>query len=237
LNAESAVGDSHVRLGASLASAAGELRVPVSPEQAARLIVFVELLFRWNRTYNLTAIRDLSGMLSQHVVDCLAAILPLRRELAGRAQAQLLDVGSGGGLPGVVFAVMEPETIVTCVDSVGKKTAFVRQAAAALKLDNLRVERARVEDLAGERFDVITSRAFGSLAELVHLTAGLLADGGMWMAMKGKVPGDEIAALPTDVNMFHVERLAVPGVRGERCLVWMRAASTKSRSREVPKDI
>jgi 16S rRNA (guanine527-N7)-methyltransferase len=224
LNAERASGGDRLGLGRSLAVAAGALQLDVSPEQSARLIEFVELLFHWNRTYNLTAIGDLSGMLTHHVVDSLAAVRPLRRELAGRTRARVLDVGSGGGLPGIVLAVMQPQTVVTCIDSVGKKTAFIQQAAASLNLTNVRVEHNRVEEVTGERFDVITSRAFASLADFTRPTARLLADAGLWMAMKGKIPNEEIANLPAEVNVFHVEPLLVPGLRGERCLVWMRSA-------------
>jgi 16S rRNA (guanine527-N7)-methyltransferase len=210
------------RLQAALADAALALRLSLSAEQSARLIEFVELLSRWNRTYNLTAVRDQSDMLTHHVVDCLAAVPPLRRALAAGASHRLLDVGSGGGLPGVVFAVMQGEDAVTCVDSVGKKAAFVRQVASSLALGNLEVRNARVEAMSGEYFEVITSRAFASLADFTRLSAGALAPNGVWMAMKGKRPGDEILALPASVEVFHVEPLSVPALDADRCLVWMR---------------
>jgi 16S rRNA (guanine527-N7)-methyltransferase len=146
---------------------------------------------------------------------------PLRRHLGVRA-ARILDVGSGGGLPGVVLAAAEPAWDVTCIDAVGKKAAFVRQAAGELELLNLHVAHARVETLRSPPFDVITARAFAALPEFVRLTRPLLAPGGVWMAMKGKRPDDEIAALPADVEPFHVESLAVPGLDADRCLVWMR---------------
>lgn len=224
MNAASASGSDRFELGRSLVAAAGALQLQVAPEQAAQLIDFVELFFRWSRTYNLTAIRDPSGMLAHHVVDSLAAVRPLRRELAGRPAASVLDVGSGGGLPGIVFAVMLPEATVTCVDSVGKKAAFIQQAVASLNLTNVRVKHIRVEQMTGELFDVITSRAFASLADFTRLTARLLAVEGLWMAMKGKVPAGEIASLPSGIEVFHVEPLVVPGVEGERCLIWMRKA-------------
>lgn len=210
-----------LRLEASLAGAAKALQLSLSAEQSGRLVEFVELLSRWNRTYNLTAVRDRSDMLTHHVVDCLAALLPLRRKLSALAPRRILDVGSGGGLPGVVLAVMQGEDRVTCVDSVGKKAAFVRQVAGSLGLDNLDVRHARVEAISG-RFDLITARAFASLVDFTRLTAGLLADGGIWMAMKGKKPADEILALPPSVEVFHVEPLSVPDLAAERCLVWMR---------------
>jgi 16S rRNA (guanine527-N7)-methyltransferase len=189
-----------------------------------RLVRYLGLLRKWNAAYNLTAVRDAAQMRVQHIADCLAVIAPLRRELAkgpGRPQ-RILDVGSGGGLPGVVLAIAEPAWDVSCVDTVGKKAAFVRQAAGELALPNLHALHARVEALPNSPFDVITSRAFASLPDFVRLTRALLAPGGMWMAMKGRRPDDERAALAADIEVFHVEPLAVPGLDAERCLVWMR---------------
>jgi len=134
---------------------------------------------------------------------------------------RLLDVGSGGGLPGAVIAICCPEIAVTCIDAVAKKTAFIQQAAGTLGLPNLHSLHGRVETLR-DAFDLITSRAFATLADFTEWSAGALAAGGVWMAMKGKHPADEIAALPPAVEVFHVEQLAVPGLDAERCLVWMR---------------
>jgi len=206
--------------GETLAAAAEALGLQLSAEQTGKLLDYVALLDRWNRTYNLTAVRDPAEMLTQHVIDCLAAVPALRRTLPGRKR--VLDVGSGGGLPGVVWAVVEPTLDLTCVDSVGKKTAFIQQAASALRLENLRVEHARVEKLQAPPFDVVTSRAFASLLDFVGLTQALLKPGGVWLAMKGKLPLDEIAALPPGLQAFHVERLDVPGLAAERCLIWIR---------------
>lgn len=222
MRSASAAGDDRLRLSAELDAAAGTLGLPLSSEQAVRLIDFLELLFRWNGTYNLTAIRDRQQMLTHHVVDCLAAVLPLRRHVAGRAPVRILDVGSGGGLPGLVFAVMQPDASVTCVDSIGKKTAFLTQAAATLMLDNLDVVHARVEAMAvSDRYEVIVSRAFASLGEFTRVSASHLAEAGVWMAMKGKIPEDEIQVLPAGIAVFHVEPLSVPGSDASRCLVWM----------------
>jgi len=197
------------------------LGLDLTPASAQRLFDYLERLQRWNATYNLTAVRDPAQMRSQHLLDCLAAVAPLRRFLAGRS-ARLLDVGSGGGLPGVVLALLEPAWDVSCVDAVGKKAAFVRQVAGELALPNLHALHARVEALAGPPFDVITSRAFASLPDFVRLTRPLLAPGGVWMAMKGRRPDDELATLPADIDVFHVEPLAVPGLGADRCLIWMR---------------
>ena len=147
--------------------------------------------------------------------------IPKSDRLLGR----LLDVGSGGGLPGVLLAIMLPALEVTCVDSVGKKAAFIRQAAATLGLQNLHAAHARVEALAVTPFDLITSRAFASLTDFTNLSRNLLAPGACWMAMKGKRPDAEIAALPPGIEVFHVEPLLVPGLDAERCLVWMRLST------------
>ena len=188
-----------------------------------RLEQFLGLLARWNAAYNLTAVREPAQMRAQHLADCLAVVDPLRRHLGPGRRARILDVGSGGGLPGVVLAVANAAWDVTCVDAVGKKAAFVRQVAAELGLANLHAAHARVEALsAAAPYDVITARAFASVSELARLTRGLLAPGGAWMAMKGKRPDDELAALPSEIEVFHVEPLTVPGLDAERCLIWMR---------------
>jgi 16S rRNA (guanine527-N7)-methyltransferase len=183
---------------------------------------YLDLLAKWNTAYNLTAVRNPTQMREQHLADCLAVVAPLRRELGEASTARILDVGSGAGLPGVVLALAELDWDVTCVDAVGKKTAFIRQVAGELDLPNLHVEHTRVEKLEATPFDVITSRAFASLSDFTQLTRHLLAKRGMWMAMKGKRPDDEISSLPPDVTMLHVEPLEVPGLAAERCLVWMR---------------
>lgn len=198
---------------------AAALGLAPSGDQVGALAAYLGLLQRWNATYNLTAVREPTAMLTQHLADCLAVVRPIQaRCSAGR----VLDVGSGGGLPGVVLAIMVPTLDVTCVDAVGKKAAFVRQVASALALPNLRAEHARVEALRLAPFGLITSRAFATLADFTALTRPLLAAGGSWAAMKGKHPADEMAALPPAVSVFHVEPLQVPGLDAERCLVWMR---------------
>lgn len=200
------------------------LGLALGPDQVDQLLAYLALLQKWNRVYNLTAVRDPAEMLTHHLLDSLAAVGPLRRHTGGRP-LRLLDVGSGGGLPGVVIAIICPELDVSCVDAVGKKAAFIQQAAATLKRPNLRGLHARVETLGvgqGAGFDVITSRAFASLVDFTAWSRPALNPGGVWMAMKGKHPAEEIAALPPDVAMFHVEQLAVPGLDAERCIVWMK---------------
>ncbi len=195
--------------------------------QTQALIQYLDLLLHWNTTFNLTAVRDRPGMLTQHLADCLAVVRPVQRTLLPQLHisGRVLDVGSGGGLPGIVLAIMLPTLDVTCVDTVGKKAAFIRQAAGALGLKNLHAIHARVESLADSPFDLITARAFSSLADFTRLSRALLAPGAFWMAMKGKRPDAEVEALPRDIDVFHVEQLAVPGLNAERCLVWMRLAA------------
>lgn len=203
-----------------------ELGLEVAVPTLDRLLAYLSLLQRWNATYNLTAVRDPAEMLTQHLADCLAVVGPLRRQLGAGSQRRLLDVGSGGGLPGVVLAALEPGWVVTCVDAVGKKVAFIRQAAVELSLRNLAGEHTRIETLEAQPFDLITSRAFSSLVDFVMPTRRLLAPGGVWAAMKGKTPDAELAALPAAISVFHVEPLTVPGLQAERCLVWMREAAS-----------
>lgn len=199
------------------------LHLEINDTQVSQLLDYLDLIAKWTQVYNLTAVRDPAEMLTHHLLDSLAVITPLRRHLtsAGLSRASLLDVGSGAGLPGVVIAVCCPEVAVSCVDTVAKKAAFIRQAALSLKLANLAGIHARVETIS-QPFDVICSRAFASLHDFTQWSVGALASAGIWLAMKGKHPADEIAALPASVEVFHVEQLAVPGLAAERCIVWMR---------------
>ena len=208
----------------NLRAGLGALQLDLSDEQIGKLLDYQNLIGKWTKVYNLTAVRDPAEMLTHHLLDSLATISPLQRQLKQMALEQgsrLLDAGSGAGLPGVVLAICCPTVAVTCVDTVTKKTAFIKQAALALKLTNLASLHARVESIE-QPFDVICSRAFASLSDFAQWSAGALANNGVWMAMKGKRPGDEIAALPQSVQVFHVEQLAVPGLQAERCIVWMR---------------
>jgi 16S rRNA (guanine527-N7)-methyltransferase len=205
-----------------LSVAATALSLELSTAQADRLLQYLALLQRWNSTYNLTSVRDPAQMLTLHVADCLALMKPLRRQLGGTAAVRLLDVGSGAGLPGVIIAALNPAVDVTCVDTVGKKAAFVQQAATELALPNLHSQHARVERLALPPFNVVCARAFASLADFTRLTRQHLGPGGVWLAMKGKRPDDELAQLPQDIDVFHVEPLAVPGMDAERCIVWLK---------------
>ena len=207
--------------------------------QQNQLLSYVDLMGKWTRVYNLTAVRDPQEMLTHHLLDSLSVVLPLRRQLADARSTRLakpqgdqaaddlqkpfalLDAGSGAGLPGVVIAITCPEIQVTCLDAVAKKVAFIQQAAASLKLSNLTGLHARIETVT-QPFDIISSRAFASLADFVNGSQKAIAAGGVWMAMKGKTPEEELAALLEIVKVFHVEQLQVPGLDAQRCLVWMR---------------
>ncbi len=203
------------------------LQLALDARQMDLLLDYLGLLQKWNKVYNLTAVRDPAEMMTHHLLDSLAAIKPLLQQVGDRP-VKLLDVGSGGGLPGVVIAIACPQIDVTCVDTVAKKAAFIQQAAATLKLPNLRGLHARVESLnalSGQGFDVVCSRAFASLVDFTNWSNSSLNEGGVWMAMKGKHPGDELATLVSEagaVDVFHVEQLLVPGLDAERCIIWMR---------------
>jgi 16S rRNA (guanine527-N7)-methyltransferase len=208
-------------LAAPLAGGLRALSLSLPAETQGRLLQYLRLVAQWNRVYNLTAVREPAAMLTQHLLDCLAIVPSLRRHLQGRA-ARILDVGSGAGLPGVVLALCEPAWSVTCVDAVAKKASFIRQVAAELCIPNLEARHERVEAMATKPFDLITSRAFASLADFVALTRERLAPGACWVAMKAQVTAEEKGALPRNVVVFHVEPLRVPGLDAARCLVWMR---------------
>ncbi|ABM30667.1 16S rRNA (guanine(527)-N(7))-methyltransferase RsmG [Paracidovorax citrulli] len=218
-------------LSAPLRAGAEALGLDLSEAHLGQLLEFLALLQKWNQVYNLTAVRDPQEMLTHHLLDSLAAVAPLQRHLRGMqdlpgsagdgAKLRLLDVGSGGGLPGVVFAICCPALDVSCVDTVAKKAAFIQQAAVSLRLRNLRGIHARVENLAGP-FDVVSCRAFASLPDFVAWSQAAIAANGVWLAMKGRDPSDEITGLPPIAEVFHVEQLAVPGLDAERCIVWMR---------------
>ncbi len=202
----------------------GVLQLDLSDEQIGKLLDYQDLIGKWIKVYNLTAVRDPAEMLTHHLLDSLAAVTPLQKQIKQMALEQdsrLLDVGSGAGLPGVVMAICCPSVAVTCVDTVAKKAAFIKQAALALKLTNLTGLHARVETME-QPFDVICSRAFASLSDFTQWSVGALANNGVWMAMKGKHPEDEMAALPESVQVFHVEQLVVPGLQAERCIIWAR---------------
>lgn len=218
-----AVSDAAQRL--TLDQGLNALNLSLNESQKAQLLAYLALIQKWTRVYNLTAVRDPSEMLTHHLLDSLAVVNPLLLQLETlqlqRTGLRLLDVGSGAGLPGIVIAICCPDITVHCVDTVAKKVAFIQQVAVSLKLTNLRGTHSRVEKLA-DTYGVVCSRAFASLENFTQWSSQALAVQGVWMAMKGKHPADELAALPPEVKVFHVEQLDVPGLGAERCIVWMR---------------
>ena len=188
----------------------------LSGEQQDKLLAYVEMLKKWNKTYNLTALRDESQIISHHLLDSLT--LPPYLEGA----QTMLDVGSGGGQPGIPAAVCRPDLQITLLDANTKKTSFLQQAAIELELKNVRVISGRVEAVQGLRADVITSRAFAELADFVNWTAHLLQDGGCWAAMKGVYPAAEIDRLPDSVCVERVDKIRVPQLNAERHMVILR---------------
>jgi len=208
---------------AALLSGLQTLSLDLPDTQVAQLLQYLDLIARWNKVYNLTAVRHPDDMLTQHLLDCLAVVQPMRAALAGIEAPRVLDVGSGAGLPGIVLAILQPGWQVTTVDTVAKKAAFMRQVGAELGLANLNAVHQRVEAMGGLGWHLVTSRAFASLLDFVSLTRErLLPVTGTWVAMKAKLSSEERAAVPADIDLFHVEPVQVPGLDAERCLVWMR---------------
>ena len=189
------------------------LGLTLTTAQQLLLLEYVALLKKWNGTYNLTALRDEQTMISHHILDSLT-LLPYIEQAS-----TLMDVGSGGGMPGIPAAICRPDLQITLLDANTKKTAFLQQAVIELGLANVRVVSGRVEAVQDFQADIITSRAFAELADFVNWTAHLLKDGGRWVAMKGVYPEEEIAKLPDTVAVERVEALHVPGLDAERHMV------------------
>ncbi len=217
----------------ALVAGLSALNLPLAEDVVDRLLAYLDLVARWNKVYNLTAVREPRDMLTQHLLDCLAVVEPLRQALAqaeaaaqaGGPPVRVLDVGSGAGLPGVVLALCNPGWQITCVDTVAKKASFIRQAGLELGLPNLQALHQRVEDIGEPVFQLITSRAFASLADFTALTRECLAPQGQWAAMKARLGAEERGDLPADVDLFCLQPLSVPGLEAERCLAWMRLRS------------
>ena len=195
----------------TLASGLNQLGLDLPTDAQQQLLAFRDLLLKWNKTYNLTALRDPGQAISHHLLDSLA-ILP------HVGDGPLLDVGAGGGLPGIPLAIARPPLSVSMVDTVQKKATFLQQAAIELGLKNVAVHHARVEEMRGQ-YAQISSRAFAEIGLFIELTRHLLAPGGCWLAMKGVHPDEEIAALPTDIVVEQIVPLHVPGLAAERHLI------------------
>ena len=212
----------------AITSAAAELGLQLSESQSDALARYAELLLRWNTVHNLTAIETPAHVLSHHLLDSLA-VVPQIQDVAGHRSMRVLDVGAGGGLPGIPLAIAMPDLHVTLIDRVQKKVAFLTQAKLELALDNVTCLHARVETLRTQTpFDLIVARAFSSLAELVGLTRNLLAPNGWWCAMKGALPSDELDQLKRSmpgVRVMRTVKLQVPHLSAERHLIWMQLAT------------
>lgn len=213
------------RIKDQLAEAVVELGLELPLETQQLLLEYLAQMQRWNRTYNLTAIRDQQQMLVQHVFDSLAVVGPMQRALKSASDPVVVDVGSGAGLPGAVVAMARPDWTVHCVDAVEKKMAFVRQMAGVLKLPNLKANHARIEAVPNLQADIVVSRAFASLLDFATLAGGHVRPGGKLLAMKGRHPEEEIAALHAQSNwkVQSIQQLQVPQLEAQRCLVWIEA--------------
>lgn len=204
-----------------------ELGLRVEPDVAQKLLAYIQQLQRWNRTYNLTALRDPDQMLVQHIFDSLSIVRPIQDYLEQHGKAadpiDIVDVGSGAGLPGVVLASVCSTWNISCIDAVEKKMAFVQQMSGVLRLPNLRALHVRVEKEPPLNADIVVSRAFSSLVDFVNLAGRHVREGGRIAAMKGKIPDDEIAALQAQSTwqVERIESLTVPELDAQRCLVWL----------------
>jgi 16S rRNA (guanine527-N7)-methyltransferase len=203
-----------------LAEGIAEMQLEVSAEQQEKLLDYLGLMFKWNSVYNLTSLRDPMQMVTHHLLDSLAAVP------AFAGAKNVLDVGSGGGLPGIVLAIVRPDMKVSMIDTVHKKTAFLTQVKAELRLANVTVYTMKVQELGvSDKFDVITSRAFADLSDFVNWSSHLLAEQGSYIALKGVAPPDEQQRLPAAWRVTKVEPLQVPRLGAERHLVHIEATS------------
>lgn len=193
-----------------------QMNIDLTVPQQLQLLAFIDLLKKWNSTYNLTALRNDQDVISHHILDSLT-LLPYVVHARG-----LIDVGSGGGMPGIPVAIARPDLPVALLDANSKKTSFLQQAVIELGLTNVQVITARVEAMVGEQFDVITSRAFAELNDFITITKQLMAKGGCWAAMKGVYPYEEIERLPDNVELVQVDKLTVPHLNAERHMVLVR---------------
>ena len=218
-------------LAADIAAGLATLGLNVPEPAQQKLSGYVDLLAKWNRTYNLTAIRERADMVAHHLLDSLAVLPALMPRLATTVGLRLLDVGAGAGLPGIPLAIARPDWDVTLLDSNRKKVAFMHQAAIELDLRNVVPHAARLEEFTPQaQFDVVIARAFSALAPFVRSSARHLAPGGRLVAMKGLYPAEEIATLPHDFRILAVSRLTVPGLAAERHLVIMEPNDASTRA-------
>ena len=214
-----------------LQHALSKLRLQMSDLQQQKMLTYLQELMRWNKTYNLTAIRDVDQALVQHVFDSLTVVKPLIEHFESREidAPKIMDVGSGAGLPGVILAIGIPYAQVTCIDAVDKKISFIRQMKGTLGLQNLECTHARIEEIEPGQFDTVISRAFSSVSDFVGLAGKHVVKGGSMIAMKGKRPDEEMKALSqqTQWTVVKIEDIEVPELNAERCLVWLEDKENK----------
>lgn len=214
-----------------LIQALDALSLATTPAQQAALLEYLSQLLRWNKTYNLTAIRNPDQALVHHIFDSLSLVPQISTVVNAHSDGapMIVDVGSGGGLPGVILAIMLPDVPVICVDAVEKKTMFIRQMAGVLALRNLTAQHARIETLEPLHSMIVTSRAFASLEDFARLAGPHVREGGYLLAMKGRPPNEEIEALQTLTTWSAqvVQPLIVPELESQRCLVWMQRKGTQ----------
>ena len=210
-----------------LESALLHWELTLSERQKQQLLDYLSLLHRWNQVYNISGHRQIEQMFKLHVLDSLSIIKPLQHHLTNfqpvnlSTRLKILDVGSGAGLPGIILAICFPMYDFVCVDAVAKKTAFLQQVKIQLQLSNTQIIHTRIEN-HHSTYQIITSRAFSSLQLFTQLTNHCIDERGCWFAMKGKFPASEIEELGTNLEVFHVEQLAIPDLNAERCLVWIK---------------
>jgi 16S rRNA (guanine527-N7)-methyltransferase len=210
-------------LGEGIAEMRAGMQLDVSPAQQEQLLDYLALMFKWNAVYNLTSLRDPMQMVTHHLLDSLAAVP------AFAGAKNVLDVGAGGGLPGIVLAIVRPDMKVSMIDTVHKKTAFLTQVKAQLGLVNVTIHTMKVQELeVSDKFDVITSRAFADLSDFVNWSSHLLAEGGCYIALKGVAPQDEQQRLPAAWRVSGVEPLQVPRLGAERHLIFIKRVSEAS---------
>lgn len=220
-----AVQDLNDSLRKALVAGAAEMGVALSDRQQELLLGYLQEFHKWNQAFNLSAIRDIRQMLARHLLDSLS-VVPWFQQ-TGYPLARVIDVGTGGGLPGIPLAIMFPDTRFTLLDSNGKKTRFLFQVKTLLKLDNVTVENRRVEEFQPEQpFNAVISRAFASLEDMTRGCGHLLAPGGIFLAMKGLFPQDELSPIESSVRLVETHRLQVAETEGERHLLVLQPLST-----------
>ena len=197
----------------------------VSLDESQKLATYAELLLKWNATYNLTSIENPNDVIDLHLIDSLSLVKFAAKWLEG--EKEVLDIGSGGGLPGIPLAIVKPSLDVTLIDAVQKKTIFQRQAIAMCKINNAMAVHGRIEKMKDKNFDVITCRAFSSLKEMIVLSRHLLKDNGVWIAMKGRMPTEEISDLPKDIELVDLIKVSAVEEKMQRHLIILKMNESK----------